>query len=63
VSFAAITNDLFSTPNLYDFIEPLDETNETGEAVWPIFRDLLLFEDGYIRFDYDSEREKESYIH
>ena len=44
-----------------DFIEPIwdYEKEHEGEGIkifWTFFKNLLLMEDGYIRYDYDEER-------
>jgi len=44
-----------------DFVEPICEYEEQcDENFWYFLRELLLMEDGYIRYDHDSENEDET---
>lgn len=40
-----------------DFVEPICDYEECDENFWVFLRELLLMEDGYIRYDYDEEHE------
>lgn len=50
-----IKSPLITSDNCLDFIEPiLDlEDNQTNKY-WPVFKELLLQEDGYLRYDKDE---------
>lgn len=57
-----ITSDVISVLNtsealkaecIYEFLESIAETVESSPDFWAFFRELLLFEDGYIRYDFD----------
>jgi len=50
--------DEFKAHCSLDFIEPIcDYEEECDENFWIFLRELLLMEDGYIRYDYDEEHE------
>ncbi len=58
---AIINDDGFrNASSIYGFVDPLLELVEEREMpyFWPFFKTLLTYEDGYIRYDVDSEREK-----
>lgn len=38
------------------FVEPVCEAFVDDTDVWALFRDLLIVEDGYLRYDFDPER-------
>lgn len=38
-----------------DFISPICEEEQCDENFWFFLRELLLMEDGYVRYDYDKE--------
>ena len=40
-----------------DLFEPISDYEEEDENFWIFLRELLLMEDGYIRYDYDTEHE------
>jgi hypothetical protein len=50
------TNLILESESIDGFIESLLESNEDIENIWIILRDLMLCEDGYIRYDYDPIR-------
>lgn len=52
-----ITCDEFDANCSLDFVEPICsyEENYNG-SIWIFIRELLLMEDGYIRYDYDKKR-------
>lgn len=39
--------------DVLDFSEPIFESSEFNADIWPLLRDLMLEEDGYIRVDHD----------
>lgn len=44
-----------SSENCLDFIEPILEVEDEYKVnLWPLFKELLLQEDGYIRYDIDE---------
>lgn len=49
-------NDLFEKINVLDSIEPILEIGDFNKEIWPLLRDLILWEDGYLRYDHDPER-------
>lgn len=50
---SAITNDSFMDGCSIDFSESLIDFESESESFWNILRELLLFEEGYVRYDYD----------
>lgn len=51
-----LKNPLITSDNCFDFIEPISELEENyDENYWPIIKDLLIQEDGYIRYDKDEK--------
>lgn len=56
-----VTSDIisiFSSSELFEFsdiIDFADYISDEDNRIWDLVRDLLLFEDGYIRFDHDSK--------
>ena len=53
-----MSNQLVLESNeILDFAAPIDEASHI--RFWSLIRDLLLFEDGYVRYDYDEENENE----
>jgi hypothetical protein len=47
----------FSSQDIYGFIGPVDEICELDGEIWPLYRDLLTSEEGYLRYDFDEEHE------
>ncbi len=55
---AIIKCDEFKANCSLEFVTPIcDYTEECDENFWVFLRELLLMEDGYIRYDYDEEHE------
>ena len=56
-----VTSDIisiFSSSELFEFsdiIDFADHISDEDNRIWDLVRELLLFEDGYIRFDHDSK--------
>ncbi|MFP7610090.1 hypothetical protein [Serratia quinivorans] len=46
-----------SSSSIYDFIEPIDELTIEEPGTWQFIKELLLFEEGYIRYDHDEKHE------
>lgn len=44
-------------PDFYTFVEAVEEITADDEYIWGLLRDLMLAEDGYIRYDWDIDRE------
>lgn len=40
-----------------EFAESVDDIAQFDLRIWALFRDLLISEEGYIRYDYDEEHE------
>ncbi|WP_257294218.1 hypothetical protein [Endozoicomonas sp. YOMI1] len=47
--------DKIKDSELYEFFEPIMELADTNPSLWALVQDLLLFEDGYLRYDYDED--------
>ena len=45
--------EAFMSFDIFDFLDPVVEIIENNCNFWSLLRDLILFEDGYIRYDYD----------
>lgn len=55
---SALESDtLMTSGNMWDFTAPITEIYEVIPDFWSVFRELLIFEDGYIRYDHDPENE------
>jgi len=52
--------DNFKNQCSLDFITPIDEYEQYEKKIWIFLRELLLMEDGYIRYDYDLENYKKA---
>lgn len=51
-----LKSPLINSDNCLDFIEPILEIEDNyNDKYWSVFKDLLLQEDGYIRYDKDEE--------
>ena len=50
-----VNNNNFMSENVYTFLEVCFEEFENDTNSWAILRDLMLMEDGYIRYDIDEE--------
>lgn len=49
--------DIFSKECPLTFVDPVVEVEKEIPGIWEMYRDLLMFEDGYVRYDYDELRE------
>lgn len=49
-------DNMFENREVLNFAEPISDLCRYDEDIWCLFRELLLQEDGYIRYDYDVER-------
>jgi len=48
--------DLLNSFEVLHFAEPILDACTVDADIWGLFRELLLFEDGYIRYDHDEQR-------
>lgn len=51
------SRNTFDGDCIYNFFESVDEIKHYGQSFWGFLRELFLFEPGYIRYDYDEERQ------
>lgn len=56
------SEDSFNTDCVLEFADPISTIVDRDLDFWSFFRELLLYEDGYIRYDYDEERQ-DSLLH
>lgn len=51
-----LNDPLISSDDCFDFIEPISELeDDSNDKYWPILKELLIQEDGYIRYDKDEK--------
>ena len=50
-------NKFIACQDVYEFLEPIDQVEYPSSGLWNVFIELMLFEDGYIRYDHDIERQ------
>ena len=50
------TNEKFESKEILHFADPISSYCEFDDDFWSLFRELLMFEDGYIRYDHDEIR-------
>ncbi|MBZ4037300.1 hypothetical protein K6T82_21245 [Flavobacterium sp. 17A] len=56
-----LKNPLINSDNCLDFIDPvIDLENESNSNYWPVLKDLIMLEDGYLRYDMDEKGFKEA---
>lgn len=48
---------VLAASNVLDFAEPIMQATDENSQIWILLRELLLEEDGYIRYDHDRENE------
>ena len=41
----------------FEFVDPIVEIEEQEARFWPFILALFMYDDGYIRYDYDKENE------
>lgn len=51
------TEEVFTTNDVLDFADPISDYLRHNAGGWPVLRELLMHEDGYIRYDHDPENE------
>lgn len=49
------SSDKFDSLDSLDFAESLLDFEETEPSFWPFLLSLLMYEDGYVRYDYDPK--------
>lgn len=49
-------DNVFENREILHFAEPISDLCQSDEDLWCLFRELLMQEDGYIRYDHDVER-------
>ena len=47
----------FNTDCIFEFADPIATIVDYNLNFWSFLRELLLYEDGYIRYDYDEEHQ------
>src|SRR5690606_6988326 len=56
-----LIDDSFQSSSSLDFADPIDNLEKSFNTnVWIVFRELLFSEDGYIRYDFDTEGHKKA---
>lgn len=45
--------NLFSCTDIFEFAEPIHDVSIYNMHIWSLMRELILMEDGYLRFDHD----------
>jgi hypothetical protein len=51
------THGIFSANGILDFFEPLFESCAIDPEIWEFMKELLLSEEGYVRYDHDLEQQ------
>lgn len=52
---------VFSSSEVLEFAESVDDIAQFDFQIWALFRDLLMSEEGYIRYDYDEKHQNGHY--
>jgi hypothetical protein len=47
--------ECFESNCILSFADPIFDLSDSLADIWPLFRELLMHEDGYIRYDYDPK--------
>ena len=53
-----LNDEQFNSVSALDFIEPIEKIESEIDYIWEFLKGLLMFEDGYVRFDNDPEEYK-----
>jgi len=56
------SEDSFNTDCIFEFADPIATIVDYNLNFWSFLRELLLYEDGYIRYDYD-EKHQDGLLH
>lgn len=51
------SGEIFGTQDFSRFIDPILEMSEYDPQLWSLVRELMVAEDGYIRYDWDETRQ------
>lgn len=51
------SSNVFESTEFVQFVDPVDDACVMDSRLWGLLRDLLVSEDGYIRYDFDTEHE------
>jgi len=54
------TDEKFYSKEILHFADPITEFCLYDDDFWSLFRELLMFEDGYIRYDHDEANKNEA---
>lgn len=57
-----LSGSAISSSSIYEFADDIIDVADHSPDIWMIFRDLLMNEDGYLRYDYDNIRQN-GHIH
>ncbi|MFV0681216.1 hypothetical protein [Ottowia sp.] len=49
-------SEKFESKEVLHFADPISDYCQFDDDFWSLFRELLMFEDGYIRYDHDESR-------
>ncbi|MCE8040137.1 hypothetical protein [Halomonas sp. MCCC 1A11062] len=41
---------------IFNFADPIEDASKDSSGFWNFFRELITYEDGYLRFDHDEQR-------
>lgn len=52
-----ISDKALSSNDVIEFADQVSDITEYNKEFWSLLRELFLFEDGYIRYDYDAKNE------
>lgn len=48
----------FGSSSLYDFMDSIDKIEDDEQLFWSFLKELMVFEDGYLRYDDDEAHER-----
>lgn len=57
-----LSKNIFLSEDVFEFIDPILEVCDFDPRAWVLLRDLIMADDGYIRFDHDPAR-KNGHLH
>ena len=52
----------FDSDCIFSFVDAIEEVESHIPFFWPFFRELMMFEEGYVRYDHDA-RNKNGLLH
>ena len=53
-------NEAFDQNCALEFIDPIIEISDQEQCFWPFLLNLFMYEDGYMRYDYDKRHHNEN---